>query len=172
MEFMYIDKDGFFKMVDVMLKELSFRVVRVSGKIFVGKDVIEVIENGFLLKGDVFVIVKIAVINAVKKIFELIFFCYNIFLFFVDVLYKINREEGYIEVVLEVKIEVKIGVEMEVIIVVVIFLEIVYDMCKVVKKDMVIIDIRFIEKFGGKFGYYIFESENKIVKVVLINISR
>ncbi|WPX09596.1 cyclic pyranopterin monophosphate synthase MoaC/MOSC-domain-containing protein [Anaerocellum danielii] len=172
MEFTHFDKDGLPKMVDVTSKEPSFRVARASGKIIVGKNVIEAIENGLLPKGDVFVTAKIAAINAAKKTSELIPLCHNIFLSFVDVSYKINREEGYIEAVSEVKTEAKTGAEMEAITAVVIFLETVYDMCKAVKKDMVISDIRLIEKSGGKSGHYIFKNENKTAKVVSINISR
>lgn len=50
MEFTHIDKDGLPKMVDVTSKEPSFRVARAIGKIFVGKDVIEAIENRLLPK--------------------------------------------------------------------------------------------------------------------------
>lgn len=121
MEFSHIDKDGLPKMVDVTSKEESFRVARASGKIFVGKDVIEAIENGLLPKGDVFATAKVAAINAAKKTFELIPLCHNIFLSFVDVSYKIDREEGYIEAVSEIKTEAKTGAEMEAITAVVIF---------------------------------------------------
>ncbi len=172
MEFTHFDKDGLPKMVDVTSKEPSFRVARASGKIFVGKDVIEAIENGLLPKGDVFATAKVAAINAAKKTSELIPLCHNIFLSFVDVSYRIDREEGYIEAVSEIKTEAKTGAEMEAITAVVIFLETVYDMCKAVKKDMVITDVRLIEKSGGKSGHYIFENENKTAKVVSINISR
>jgi len=172
MEFTHFDKDGLPKMVDVTSKEPSFRVAKASGKIFVGKDVIEAIENRLLPKGDVFATAKVAAINAAKKTSELIPLCHNIFLSFVDVSYRINRDEGYIEAISEVKTEAKTGAEMEAITAVVIFLETVYDMCKAVKKDMVITDVRLIEKSGGKSGHYIFENKNKTAKVVSINISR
>lgn len=40
------------------------------------------------------------------------------------------------------------------------------------QKDMVITDVRLIEKMGGKSGYYIFDERKSSAKVISINISR
>lgn len=90
----------------------------------------------------------------VKKIGELVLLCYNIGLskVLVDlILYKYNY---FVYIECEVKIVGKIGVEMEVIIGVLMVVIIVYDMCKVVNREMVIFNIRLFSKKGGKSGEY------------------
>lgn len=53
---------------------------------------------------------------------------------------------------MSVECEGKMGVEMEVLMVVSVVVLMVYDMCKVVDKGMVVGDLRVVLKEGGKSG--------------------
>lgn len=172
MEFTHLNKEGMPQMVDVSNKKITERIARASGRIYVGSDVIRAIEENRVPKGDIFSVAKIAGIMAAKKTSELIPLCHNIFLSYVDISYTINEQQGYIEAVSEVKTQSQTGAEMEAITAVLIFLETIYDMCKAIKNDMVISDVRLIEKIGGKSGHYVFDERKSVAKVISINISR
>ncbi|WAM34478.1 cyclic pyranopterin monophosphate synthase MoaC/MOSC-domain-containing protein [Caldicellulosiruptor morganii] len=172
MEFTHIDREGMPQMVDVSEKEIAERYAKASGRIYVGDEVIKAIEENKLPKGDIFSAAKIAGIMAAKRTSDIIPLCHNIFLSHVDISYTINKQQGFIEAVSEVKTHAQTGAEMEALTAVLIFLETIYDMCKAIKKDMVISDVRLIEKTGGKSGHYIFDPEKRFAKVISINISK
>lgn len=146
-------------MVDVGDKENSVRIVVVCAFIYLGEEAFYLVEVNKIKKGDVFFVVQLVGIMVVKKIGELVLLCYNIGLskVLVDlILYKYNY---FVYIECEVKIVGKIGVEMEVIIGVFMVVIIVYDMCKVVNREMVIFNIRLFSKKGGKSGEYQFVFE-------------
>lgn len=68
-----------------------------------------------------------------KKIFELILFCYLILFMGVDIIFEFG--DDYIEVICEVRVYYKIGVEMEVFMGVSVVFLMIWDMVKVVEKD-------------------------------------
>ncbi len=63
--------------------------------------------------------------------------------------------EDAVEIESEVKTVGKTGVEMEALTAVSIATLTIYDSCKAVDKDMVIEEIKLMEKHGGKSGSYI-----------------
>ena len=65
-------------MIDISEKETITRIATASGKIRLSQKTVERIEKGETQKGDVFTIAKVASINAVKKVPELIPFCHPI----------------------------------------------------------------------------------------------
>lgn len=103
-------------------------------------------------KGDVFVIVCIVGIMGVKKMYDLILLCYVIVIDVVKVDLMLNESERVVDIVAVVSCIGKTGVEMEVFMVVVVSGLMIYDMCKVVSKDIVIGDVRLEVKVGGKSG--------------------
>lgn len=173
MDFSHLNEKGMPTMVDVSDKDETYRVAKAVGRIYVGEDVIRKIEDNQIPKGDIFTTAKLAGIMAAKKTSELIPLCHNIFLSYVDISYKINKEEAFIEATSEVRAKAQTGAEMEAITAVLIFLETIYDMCKSITKNMNITDVRLIEKMGGKSGHYVYEDKNKkIARVLSINISK
>lgn len=177
MGFSHLNSEGLPQMVDVSQKDATYRVAKASGRIYVGDKVIAAIQNSDMPKGDIFTTAKLAGIMAAKKTSELIPLCHNIFLSYVDISYSVNQEEGYIEAVSEVRTTAQTGAEMEALTAVLVFLETVYDMCKAVEKNMVITDVRVIEKRGGKSGDWSFvgvfsKSDKGLGRVVSINISK
>ena len=99
-------------MIDISEKEIIQRIARASGKIILKKETIDKIKENQIEKGDVITLAKIASINAVKKVPDLIPFCHTIPIDNVKV--DINFiNHNTIEIVCTVKSFAKTGVEME-----------------------------------------------------------
>jgi molybdenum cofactor biosynthesis protein MoaC len=143
------------KMVNINTKSDSFRYARASCIITMKNPaVIEHIKNNTNSKGDVFRVSEIAGILAAKKTSELIPLCHQVNLNTVQINLKIEDElrihvESYAETVN------RTGVEMEAMVGVSLAALTIYDMCKAADKEIVISEVKLIEKFGGKSGHFI-----------------
>lgn len=140
----HTDSKGRAVMVDVGDKENQLRIARASGHITLAGETIRVIEENLIKKGDVLTVAQLAGISAAKKTSELIPLCHNIVLDNVRVNVAIDKEGVYADS--EVRCSGKTGVEMEALTAVSVALLTVYDMCKAVDKNMIIDNIRLIEK--------------------------
>jgi len=121
-------------MIDISEKDSIIRIATASGKINLKKETIERIKNKNVKKGDVFTIAKIAAINAVKKVPDLIPLCHPIPISNVNV--DFNHEgDNVIRVTCTVKSISKTGVEMEALMGVNIALLNVWDVVKMYEKD-------------------------------------
>jgi len=121
-------------MIDISEKDSILRIATASGKIHLKKETIERIKNKNLKKGDVFTIAKIAAINAVKKVPDLIPLCHPIPISNVDI--DFNHEgDNFIKVTCTVKSVSKTGVEMEALMGVNIALLNIWDVVKMYEKD-------------------------------------
>jgi len=67
-----IFKKNSFKMIDVSSKKETFRRALASGKIYVGKEVFELIKNKEMPKGDPITLAEVSAVLGVKKTSELI----------------------------------------------------------------------------------------------------
>ena len=65
-----------FNMVDVSSKKETFRRALASGKIYVGKEVFDLIQNKQMPKGDHIALAEVAAVLGVKKTSELIPLCH------------------------------------------------------------------------------------------------
>ena len=138
-------------MIDISEKNTVVRIATSSGKIILKNDTIERIKNHQVKKGDVLTIAKIAAINAVKKVPELIPLCHPIPITNVSVEFTIENES--VEVKCTVKSISKTGVEMEALTGVNLALLNIWDVVKMYEKDengqypaTVISDIKVEEK--------------------------
>jgi len=121
-------------MIDISEKDSILRIATASGKIYLKKETIERIKNKKAKKGDVFTIAKIAAINAVKKVPDLIPLCHPIPISNVDI--DFNYEgDNIIRVRCTVKSISKTGVEMEALMGVNIALLNIWDVVKMYEKD-------------------------------------
>jgi len=150
----HIDKDGNAKMVDVSKKSNSNRVAVASGFIELNNATIDLIKVGNLKKGDVLTVAKIAGIQASKKTSSLIPLCHNINLDSINIEFRISNKENKIYCQSTVGCSGKTGVEMEALTAVSLALLTIYDMCKSSDKNMVISEIKLVEKHGGKSGVW------------------
>ena len=140
------------KMVNVTDKDITKRVAKVSGKIFMKNETKEKIKNDNLKKGAVLQTAIIGAIMASKKTSELIPMCHNILIDGVDVDIE-EIEEGF-ELFVTATTSAKTGIEMEAIVACSIGLATIYDMAKAIDREMIISDIKLLHKSGGKSGTF------------------
>ncbi|NPA55805.1 MAG: cyclic pyranopterin monophosphate synthase MoaC [Epsilonproteobacteria bacterium] len=140
------------KMVNVTHKDITKRIAKVAGKIYMQPQTKQRIKDDNLKKGAVLQTAIIGAIMASKKTSELIPMCHNILIDGVDVEIE-EFEEGF-ELIVTATTTAKTGIEMEAITACCIGLATIYDMAKAIDRGMVISDIRLLHKSGGKSGTY------------------
>ena len=143
-ELSHTNEKGKANMVDVGSKPDQIRTAVAEGKIFMKQETVRLIKENQLKKGDVLTIAEIAGIQGGKKTSELIPLCHPLQITKLDV--KTELMEDGVIVKSFAKCIGKTGIEMEALTAVHVALLTVYDMCKAVDKEMVIGEIRLIEK--------------------------
>lgn len=141
---------GNVKMVDVIDKHLSKREAIATSEILLGEDVVSLIKAHKIPKGDVLTVAKIAGIQAAKKTSELIPMCHPIKLSHIEIDFKILSDKLIVQS--KVKALDVTGVEMEAMVACAAASLTIYDMCKMLKRDIIIAHIRLIKKSGGRSG--------------------
>jgi cyclic pyranopterin phosphate synthase len=115
---------------------------------------IDIIKKGTCVKGDVFATARIAAIGAVKSTPFLIPMCHPILIEAIEVDFELNEPKKSASVMVFVKSTGKTGVEMEAICGAATGCLTIYDMLKYADKNMIITNVKLIEKTGGKSGNY------------------
>ena len=149
-----IFKDNSFNMIDVSSKKETFRRALASGKIFVGKEVFNLIKNKTMPKGDPISLAEVASVLGVKKTSELIPLCHPLSIDHTASKIIMNEEDNSLEVFCVVSTYSKTGVEMEAIMGVNAALITIYDLSKIVNPNLKIDNIRLLIKEGGKSGLW------------------
>ena len=150
-DFSHLNKKNNPKMINVSDKKITKRRAIAKATMFLGEEIITHFKNDELItkKGPVFQTAIIAGIQGVKKTSEIIPMCHPLLINGVDInIHVINSE--HIEVLCEVIIEGKTGVEMEALTGVNIACLTIYDMCKSISQDIIIKEVKLLEKTGGK----------------------
>lgn len=149
----HITADGQPQMVNVSDKKVTKRVARARAIVRLGKEIISLIRNEELTtkKGPVFQTAIIAGIMAAKKTHELIPMCHSLAL--EDCQVKITATGITAIVDTEVTVTSKTGVEMEALTAASVAALTIYDMCKAISHEIVIEEIKLIEKSGGKSDF-------------------
>ena len=141
-------------MIDISGKDVTVRIAKASGCIVLGKEAFDVIRQGSCIKGDVLETAKIAAVNAVKTTSTIIPMCHPIPIESVKVDFELKEAEESVTVAVVVKSSGKTGVEMEALVGASTACLTIYDMLKYKSRDMVISQIKLLEKTGGKSGDY------------------
>ena len=148
----HLDDAGRLKMVDVGDKELTLRVARVRGEICMQPTTAALIEQNRVAKGNVLEAARLAGIMAAKRTGDLIPLCHPLNITAVDIEFILKSDRVQVEA--QARIDDRTGVEMEALTAATIALLTIYDMCKGVDRDMVISEVRLMEKCGGQSGVY------------------
>ncbi|MBP9477231.1 MAG: cyclic pyranopterin monophosphate synthase MoaC [Sebaldella sp.] len=151
-ELNHFDKNGKAVMVDISEKNETERTAVATGEIRMEKNTLETIKTGNIKKGDVLGTARIAAIMASKSTHNLIPMCHSIMLTSAKIDFEIDEENNLIRMKSIVKTTGKTGVEMEALTMISVAGLTIYDMCKAIDKNMVIGEIKLIEKYGGKSG--------------------
>jgi cyclic pyranopterin monophosphate synthase len=152
-QFSHLDESGKIKMVDVTEKAVTVRTARARGRVRTLPETLALIQGEGLAKGNPLEVARIAGIMAAKNAAGLVPLCHPLGLTHVDVRCELTKEG--IELEATATAEGKTGVEMEALTAVSIAALTLYDMCKAVDREMVITDIRLVEKSGGRSGHYL-----------------
>jgi cyclic pyranopterin phosphate synthase len=143
-----------FNMVDVSLKKETFRRALASGKIFVEKEVFDLIKNKEMPKGDPITLAEVSAVLGVKKTSELIPLCHPLPIDHTATKIVMYENEFSLEVFCTVSAVAKTGVEMEAIMGVNAALITIYDLSKIVNPNLRIDNIKLLIKEGGKSGLW------------------
>jgi cyclic pyranopterin phosphate synthase len=141
-------------MIDVSGKDATVRTAKASGCIVLGEEAFDILKQGSCIKGDVLATAKIAATQAVKSTPAIIPMCHPILIEAVDVEFTLNEQDKSVTVTVTVKSSGKTGVEMEALCGAAAACLTIYDMLKYTGRDMVISQIKLLEKAGGKSGNY------------------
>lgn len=156
-ELTHLDEHGHAHMVDVGGKADTHRIAIARGEVHLSHKTINLILSNNIPKGDVFAAARIAGIMAAKKTSELIPLCHPLPLTHLSVELTGSAETGIVEITARAETTGKTGVEMEALTAVSIAALTVYDMIKAVQRDARIMNVRLIEKHGGKSGDIVLE---------------
>lgn len=151
----HFDQAGRPRMVDVSAKDSTLREAYARGEILVSAETLNRVRSGKMSKGDVLGVAQVAAVMAVKETGRLIPMAHPLGITGVDVDFDLtDLPLPMIEIGVRVKLTGQTGVEMEALTGVSIAALTIYDMCKAVDKNMVIQNIRLVEKKGGRSGHY------------------
>ncbi|WP_425668445.1 cyclic pyranopterin monophosphate synthase MoaC [Agrobacterium radiobacter] len=148
----HIDASGEAHMVDVGDKAETVRVAVAEGFVKMKLETLALIRDGNAKKGDVIGTARLAGIMAAKQTANLIPLCHPLMLTKVAVDITEDTALPGLKVEAMVKLSGKTGVEMEALTAVSIACLTIYDMAKAADKAMEIVNIRLLEKSGGKSG--------------------
>lgn len=158
-DFTHFNDEGRARMVNVGEKPPTRRSATAGARVLVSEETFALIRSGGMKKGDVLTVAQIAGIMGAKRTSELIPMCHPIQVDGIDLSLRLDEERHSVEIRATVSCDGRTGVEMEALTAAATAALTVYDMCKAVQKDMVITDIRLLEKTGGVHGEFHREEE-------------
>ena len=141
-ELSHVDESGVVRMVDVGGKPLSRRRAVARGLVRMAPETAARLSA--LPKGDAVAAAQIAGIMAAKRTSELIPLCHPLPLSHVSV--ELSVREASVEIVASAETTAQTGVEMEALTAAAVAALTVYDMAKAVDKEMVVGEVRLVEK--------------------------
>jgi cyclic pyranopterin phosphate synthase len=146
----HIDTSGAARMVDVSGKDVSVRTATASARVVVSSDVLALLRDATLPKGDALGVARIAGIMAAKRTPDLIPLCHPIALHGVTV--DVGVEDEAVTITAMARTTDRTGVEMEALTAVTVAGLAVIDMVKGVDPAASITDVIVVEKTGGAHG--------------------
>jgi cyclic pyranopterin monophosphate synthase len=141
-ELSHVDETGSVQMVNVGAKPLSRRRATARGAVRMAPETARRLHD--LPKGDALTTAQLAGIMAAKRTSDLIPLCHPLPLSHVEVTLEVGA--AGVEIVASAETTAQTGVEMEALTAVTVAALTVYDMAKAIDKQMVVTDVRLVEK--------------------------
>jgi cyclic pyranopterin monophosphate synthase len=141
-ELSHVDSTGTVRMVDVGGKALARRRATAHAELRMRADTARRLRE--LPKGDALAAARLAGIMATKRTSELIPLCHPLPLSYVEV--ELAVGDAAVEIAVSVETTAQTGVEMEALVGASVAALTVYDMAKAIDKEMVLGDVRLVEK--------------------------
>ena len=148
----HVNKSGKVVMINVNNKSQTVRKAIAQCEIKVPNIIYNAVLSNNIKKGDVITTSRLAGIMGTKKTSDIIPMCHQINLDYISV-DIISNKKNYFTITSNVETNSKTGVEMEALSAVNIASLTFYDMCKALSKNIIIKNIRLIEKTGGKSDF-------------------
>jgi cyclic pyranopterin phosphate synthase len=149
----HVDHAGAARMVDVSGKEISARRAVAAGRLRTTPEVISLLRQDGLPKGDALAVARVAGIMGAKRTSELVPLCHPIALHGVAV--ELTLGEACVEIEVSVRTADRTGVEMEALTAVAAAGLALIDMVKAVDPAAWLDGIRVLRKEGGKTGLWV-----------------
>ena len=146
----HVDASGNARMVDVSQKRVTIREATASGRLRTTSEVIELLRQNGLPKGDALAVARVAGIAGAKRTPDLVPLCHPVALHAVTV--ELAVRDDSVEITATTRTADRTGVEMEAITAVLAAGLTLYDMVKVVDRAAQLTDIRLVHKSGGRSG--------------------
>lgn len=150
----HVDVSGNPSMVDVSHKPSTLRKARALAIVNTGPEILRQIKNNEIMtkKGPVFATAIIAGVMGAKNTSLIIPFCHPLSLEDCKIHIRIRRKKIHIEAI--TLVTAKTGVEMEALTAASVAALTIYDMCKALSHDIVVEEIKLMEKSGGKNNFH------------------
>jgi cyclic pyranopterin monophosphate synthase len=148
--FSHLDESGAARMVDVSAKDVSVRTATATGRVVVSAEVVGLLRDQALPKGDALGVARVAGIMAAKRTPDLIPLCHPIALHGVTV--DLDVDDDAVTIRATARTADRTGVEMEALTAVAVAGLALIDMVKGVDPAATITDVEVIEKTGGVHG--------------------
>lgn len=149
----HVDPKGNPRMVNVSEKAVTKRLAHARATVTLGKEVMALLSHDEIntKKGPVFQTAVVAGVMGAKRTADLIPLCHPLGLEDCQVKITVEGDSAIIDATAIV--HGKTGVEMEALTAATVAALTVYDMCKAISHDIVIHDVRLMEKRGGKSDF-------------------
>ena len=144
-EFSHLDSEGGVRMVDVGAKPLLRRRARARARLAMAPETASRLDE--LPKGDALTSAQVAGVMAAKRTSDLIPLCHPLPLTAIDV--HVAIVENGAEVTSTVETTAQTGVEMEALVAASVAALTIYDMAKAIDADLVVEEVRLLEKTKG-----------------------
>ncbi len=149
----HLNDKGQAHMVDVAGREITIRSASASGWVKLSAEVIGLLREGGVPKGDVLATARIAAIMGAKRTPDLIPLCHPIAVHGVDV--ELGVKDQGVFICVEVRTADRTGVEMEALTAVAVAGLTIIDMVKAIDPGASICDILIEKKSGGRNGDWV-----------------
>ena len=150
----HLDKDGHANMVDVSNKTITTRTAKAIALVSFSSNTYQTVIDGNNKKGDILSVSKIAGIMAAKNTSNLIPLCHPLNITNVDIEFMFLDDSHDLQIISSVTVSGQTGVEMEALVAVNVAALTIYDMCKAIDKNIIIKEVKLLEKTGGKSGEF------------------
>jgi len=146
----HVDASGNARMVDVSQKRVTIREATASGRLRTTSEVVELLRQNGLPKGDALAVARVAGIAGAKRTPDLVPLCHPVALHAVTV--DLDVRDDSVEITATTRTADRTGVEMEAITAVMAAALTLYDMVKAVDRAAQLTDIQLVHKSGGRSG--------------------
>lgn len=149
----HLNDQGEATMIDVGGKTITTRVCRAEGRLRMKESTLARLRASDVPKGDALAAARVAGILAAKRTPELVPLCHPVRLTSVEIGFLIDEAEREVTILATARAEDRTGVEMEALTAVSVAALTLYDMLKGIDDELVIGDLRVVEKRGGKHDF-------------------